>query len=198
MDCFKYLGLYLDHNLSWNDHLTKLVNSSKYLIRVFYKLSMVLPQKLTLQCYHSLYHCHLRYMCLVWGSSTKNSIAPLCTIHNSIIKIIYKLPKLSPTKSVYTNVTVLPLEACIEYELALHMYKIVNDLIYTSHSLNYFYSSRLAKTIKLPPVLSTKYGTNSCLYKAISLYNLNAADLSNSLNTAKTQLSTFAKKRFLN
>lgn len=69
----RYLGIIIDEDLSWNDHLKSI--SSKILqgIGVLKKLKYLLPFKSLLPIYHSLIQSHLQYGIVTWGSpDTKN------------------------------------------------------------------------------------------------------------------------------
>ena len=58
---FNFLGIILDENLSWKNHIDMLSNKISKVIGVMYKLKNVLPEYILLILYKSLISSHLSY-----------------------------------------------------------------------------------------------------------------------------------------
>ena len=88
----KYLGIIIDCNLKWENHIQYLCKKIRCLIHKFYQMREFLQQKLLIMFYKSLVEPLLRYGIIVWGGAYNVHLHPLKVIQNSIIKIIKKNP----------------------------------------------------------------------------------------------------------
>lgn len=86
----KYLGLYIDYRLSWDLHIQKIVNKTKYLVFIFYKLSKLMNRKTLMIVYYSLFHSILSYGIIAWGGAYMSQKILLQNLQNKILKIIDK------------------------------------------------------------------------------------------------------------
>ena len=55
----KYLGVYIDEELKWTDHIEYICNKLHKFIGVFYRLSNKLPQKCIRTLYFAFVYAHL-------------------------------------------------------------------------------------------------------------------------------------------
>ena len=71
----KYLGVIIDHHLSWNEHIiyiTSKTNNVKCFLQ--YNLSQC-PTHIKSNCYQSLVHPILEYPCIVWAPHSQKNIS---------------------------------------------------------------------------------------------------------------------------
>ena len=102
VDTFKYLGVWLDLALTWNeqiDKLSKTVSKHNGLLR---RLCNVLPQKNLNILYKALILPHLDYCDAVWGNAGKIQLKILDRLQNAAGMIILGLPRTYPTESCLT------------------------------------------------------------------------------------------------
>ena len=64
----KYLGVYLDDNLSWDIHIRE---PSKCIMS---KLHHYIPKTTMLQIYYALFYSHMSYGSLVWSITTQKNL----------------------------------------------------------------------------------------------------------------------------
>ena len=64
---FNFLGIILDENLSWKNHINMLSNIISKVTGVMYKLKNVLSEHILLILYNALISSHLNYGLFVWG-----------------------------------------------------------------------------------------------------------------------------------
>lgn len=70
---FKYLGLYLDSNLNWNNHVDHISKKIAAAIAILRKLSFLPTQALRkLNC--ALAHSHLSYAVIVWAAAKDTTL----------------------------------------------------------------------------------------------------------------------------
>ena len=99
----RYLGLLLDHNLTWESHIEEL---NKKLIKytgIFSKIRHCLP----VSCRHTVYNAfissRLNYGSEIYTNTTKKVIQPPIVTQNKILRILQfkniKTPKTTYTES---------------------------------------------------------------------------------------------------
>ena len=80
VNCFKYLGVWLSHNLTWNKHIEEICKSSTKQIGMIYrKFYQYSSQETLLHLYVTLIRTHLEYAAPVWDPS-----------HHSLIHAVEK------------------------------------------------------------------------------------------------------------
>ena len=69
----KYLGIFLDKNLSWEKHINVTSLKRRRANGALAKLRHYVSPSILTTVYYSLFHSHIFYACQVWGKN-KNSI----------------------------------------------------------------------------------------------------------------------------
>ena len=68
---FNFLGITLDQNITWNDHISKISIKVARVIGIMNKLKHIYPHQILRTLYNSLIHPHLIYGLHIWGFSPK-------------------------------------------------------------------------------------------------------------------------------
>ena len=88
VDHFKYLGVWLSHNLTWNKHIEEICkNASKQIFMIFYQNS---SKEALLQLYVSLIRPRLEYAAPVWDSSHQTLIQAVEKVQKFTMKMCLK------------------------------------------------------------------------------------------------------------
>ena len=66
-DSIKYLGIILQDNLIWDNHLTHIIKKIHRGIGILSKIRYYVPKWLLRTIYFSLFNSHLIYGCEIWG-----------------------------------------------------------------------------------------------------------------------------------
>ena len=106
-DSVKYLGVHIDSNLKWKEHVNQLTKKLRKSIYKFITLRPILNVDLMKTIYHAVFESHLRYGIVAWGSAFKNELEKLTLIQRRVLKIIYRRPRLYPTDMLYNEANVL-------------------------------------------------------------------------------------------
>ena len=85
----KYLGLYIDENLSWNIHINFLIKRMSRKLQLFRRLNKFRPKATIIKIYSAYIQPLLEYACSVWGTCTKESLMKLQKIQNMAARIIF-------------------------------------------------------------------------------------------------------------
>ena len=64
---FNLLGLTLNENINWKNHIEKIAIKSFKIIRILNKLKYILPTQIKVVLYNSLLLPHINYCILYWG-----------------------------------------------------------------------------------------------------------------------------------
>ena len=65
----RYLGVYIDYNISWKMHITNISKKIKRSIGILSKLSYFLSTKTLLSLYYVLVEPFLNYCIIAWGNT---------------------------------------------------------------------------------------------------------------------------------
>jgi hypothetical protein len=103
----KYLGVILDENLSFKQHVIVLTNRLRKLIFVFKKIRYIADIKVVRQVYFALCQSILSYCICAWGGAGKTLLLLLERAQRAILKVATFRPFRFPTGQLYTSCNVL-------------------------------------------------------------------------------------------
>ena len=130
VDTTKFLGVYLDRNLNWDDHLTHLynkLNSNWYLLSISKKF---LSENNLVKLYYAHFYSHNKYGITVWGNMAKKSqLNNIYSIQKTCIKSICNQPKSSSILGLLKRHRLLKVEDLVELELGKFGYKLGKNLL---------------------------------------------------------------------
>ena len=103
----KYLGIWIDSILSWNQHIKATISRVRKLIYVFKNLRTSLDLKTLRTVYSALCESIIAYCITVWGSAGKTQLLRLERAQRAILKVMTSKPILFPTSDLYGITDVL-------------------------------------------------------------------------------------------
>lgn len=170
-----YLGLVLDQHLDWSHHCAALTRRVSAGIGAIFHCRKFLPKDVLLQLYHSFVHVHLSYMVGIWGSAADCFLKSVQIAQNRALKLIYNLPRLTPTIDVYLlhAKTILPIKALHDFQVLKYLRQTLSDEIFGNLPFEFRRSViHLRDDFKLArPLCNTEQGKLRLEYCAPSLYN---------------------------
>ena len=191
VDCQKLLGVVIDNNLSWSNHVASLCKTVSRKVFQLTKIKNFLN-------YHSkkvFFHAHIQsvidYASTLWDSASANILKPLVSLHKRSIKIILNRNS-SLTISDYKTLNILPLKLKLTYNKGIMMHRIMMGYAPTNLStrfpINY---ARHSKSISTPLPRIDLFKT-SLTYSGGMLWNTLPTFLKE-----KTSHESFKEKYFL-
>ena len=176
VDCVKFLGLNIESDLSWSTQVSGVLASLRPIILALSRLRRLLPRSYLRTIYFSLVQSRFSYLLFIWGRSTKAILQPLITIQNWAVRTLFGYSSYHPVKDMYRSNRILPVELYVQYSSGLFMYKILNNLLFTRTSLTFVnqtssYNIRSGRNVVPPHISTSKYGSNSVIFKMISEFN---------------------------
>jgi hypothetical protein len=176
----KYLGVYLDENLTWYYQLNQL---KKKLTRANSMLSLIryyVPIQTLRLIYYSLFSSHLSYCCIVWGQKSNFLFNRIASLQRASIRIMTFSPMRSDIQNKFSELKILKLCDLVKFYNCLFVFDFLQNKL--PHSfLNFFikttdihnYCTRNSKNSKLYSTFFTtnKYGKFSIKQQCITQWN---------------------------
>ena len=113
VDNFNFLGVIIDKNLIWKNHLNKVSNKIVRIIGIMNKLKFTLPQNILINIYNSLIIPHINYCILLWGSENSR----VSKLQKRAVQIIRKESRLSHTDPIYKELNLLKINDIYRLQL---------------------------------------------------------------------------------
>ena len=84
----RYLGVYIDSNISWKSHITYVANKIIRRIGILSRLFYFLNTKTLLSLYYTFLGPFLNYCIIAWGYAYQSTVQPLFTLQKKSTRII--------------------------------------------------------------------------------------------------------------
>ena len=117
----KFLGMYIDENISWKHHLSQL---NKKVSKALFSIKQVkksLPECLR-TLYYALIDSHFSYDILAWGNAERAVLQPTFRLQKRAIRVINNKRYNSHTVPLFKKSKILKIEDLFQYQAALFMY----------------------------------------------------------------------------
>ena len=184
----KYLGVVIDHNLTWNKHIDLVMNKvvkNMYLLR---RLRPYIDKDVALTFFKSLIQCHFDYCSSVWSNASKLLLRKLQVLQNRSLRIVMNVDYRYPSNSLYTVLKLDRLDLRWWKQLACTMFRAVFNFyppylceLFCYRELVYRTRSGEKKLQLFRP--KTNYGKISLRYRGAKLWNdLNHQDINSILS----------------
>jgi hypothetical protein len=134
----KFLGLIIDENLSWDNHINHVVNKMSaglYAMRQMYKIC---SSETLLTVYYSLVHSHLAYGISLYGGTTTKNLKRILLQQKRAIRIMFNLKRKDSVKNFFTNLEIFTVFGLYIFETIIYVKKeiIPADINGKIHSYN--------------------------------------------------------------
>ena len=84
----KFLGITLDENLSFSNHITELCNKLKRLFHIFYNIRDYLTKENIKTIYYALVYSRIKYGISVYGQACTSKMKRIQTLQNQLLKVL--------------------------------------------------------------------------------------------------------------
>ena len=185
VSCTKFLGVFIDHKLTWKEHILYLKNKVSKCIAILCKVSKVLSKKVKMQLYKTFIQPHFMYCNIVWCLANATTRKPLEISQKRTLKIALGLPKDTPSTTVFNLAKVHDLVSINNIHSCIFMYKYAHKLLpssfdkmFTINSDVHNYNTRICMSYRPPPIKSKKTSM-SVRYKGVILWNKLKSEMQN-------------------
>jgi hypothetical protein len=198
VNCCKYLGVYIDDKLSWNEHIKYIRKKIVRFSGIFYKIRNKLPKYCLRAIYYSMIYPHILYGVELYANTSKKFLKPLITTNNKILRILQSKKLNIHTSELYKDYKTLTIPLLFQFQILKFMHKFnhFNDM------LPLIYSNYFCKNISIH-----NHNTRQCsnLHQTRFMKNIGQKSIKflgvkywNSLNiTLKMKMNVFKFKKLL-
>lgn len=199
---FKYLGVIIDENLKFDDHLNdikKKISSKIYLLSRIRKKINVKVAKII---YQSSIQVHFDYCSSILFLCNKSQLRALQVLQNRALRIILKRPRRSNCNEMLNDLNLLNVSERIDLNVLCIIYKLKNNMLpnYLCENLMYVHNTynnmtlRNANDFRLP-TLKKKANQQNIFYSGLNQFNCLPVNIKKctTLKTFKTELISHLK-----
>lgn len=108
-DFYKYLGVVIDSELSWKNHVVMMKSKLLSSLRVFYFLNNICPPNLMRKFYFSVIHSRLEYGVSCWGGTYITNLNSVLKLQKRFVRLIAKQGYREPSLPLFRSMLILPL-----------------------------------------------------------------------------------------
>ena len=171
---YKYLGVKIDQNLNYSQHINNLAGTVKNKIRSITRISHFLPKGIVMTLYKSLITPHFDYASTIWGSASTSLLNDLQEIQSKAFASLLKQKDIEE-KDLHKIAKIQTLEQRRNEQLLLLIYNVfvLNHecyLIEKTKTVNHGHNTRNNKALHLPKP-NTNYLKRTVTYRGVQLWN---------------------------
>ena len=178
-DCVKYLGVLIDKNLSWKQHIQHVNTKVSKSIGILAKLRHFVPNNILLNIFIAFISPHANYGIINWGGAYPSSLKPLNSNLKKAARIILFKQRNEHSKPLFKLLNSLNLSDTYRLECAKFMYDIskencdeffCNQFQLTSNKHHMQTRQATAGKFSIPKT-RTNYKRNSIISFGVKIWN---------------------------
>ena len=135
----KYLGIILDNQLLFKQHIKMLESKLSRYVGIIFKLKSFLPKYILSKIYYAFIHSYLNYGLIIWGATPASNLSKLCRIQNKALRVITGTGWREHAPPLYATQKILQLSKLITYSVAKFMHKFTNKKL--PATFNHFFTA---------------------------------------------------------
>ena len=136
-ESFKFVGIYLDEFLTWNQHVNYICGKAANAVYALSKLKNVIPVSVKLTIYNSLFRSFIEYGICAWGRSNCNSINRLITLQKRAVRCIVNAKYNSHTDPIFAKLGILKFKDLLDLNQICFVHKFISNKL--PPSFDYFF-----------------------------------------------------------
>ena len=99
----KFLGVWIDENLTWRDHIHTAENKIAKIIGLLYQRKHYLDKNCLKQTYFTYIHAYLNYASIAWASTHKIKLKKVQSKQKNALHIIFSQSKTAPSEPLFLS-----------------------------------------------------------------------------------------------
>lgn len=125
----KFLGLNIDENLSFKQHVNTIASKLSQSLYIMQRAKNLLSTSALTTLYYSMVHCHLNYGINIWSSATQANLKCIILKQKQAIRIVSKAKYNAHTEPLFLTHKILPVTKFVEYSKICFMNSYINGNI---------------------------------------------------------------------
>ena len=106
----QYLGMSLDENLYWHDHVHQICASLVKYFVIFNHIKNFVSLRISKQLYYAFIYSRIQYSIEAYGSYSKESLSKLQIMQNKLLRLLLKWDRRTPTDLVHQRLSILKID----------------------------------------------------------------------------------------
>lgn len=161
----KYLGVIIDRNLKFSDHLNLLTARVRRLMVIFKALRNTAPKSVLKSVYYALCQSQLEYCITTWGGTCKTHLLKVERAQRALLKVSLFLPFYHPTTDLYSKWEVLTVRQLFILRTVMKQHAL------TTFEPERFRNKRRKHAVCSSSSFKTKFARRFFCYQGSNLYN---------------------------
>ena len=125
----KFLGVFIDNQLSWKPHIRYICTKVAKGIGVILKARKVFDHETLSTLYYTFVYPYLKYCIHVWDRAYDTHLNDIRVLQNKIVRIINGVPPRTNTDYSYSQQSILSVNRLYYYDIGIFMYKYSNSML---------------------------------------------------------------------
>ena len=121
----KYLGVHLDYQLSFKDHIAKLKEKINKYVGIFYHTRHLLPKRCRGVLYFSFVFSYIYYCAEIYGNATNVNLKSLQVLQYRVLRSLQYRNRYFPINEMHKDYGILKIQDIIEYKQS----KLIHSLL---------------------------------------------------------------------
>lgn len=165
-DTVKFLGIYINQFLNWDDHLRYLCLKLSSVCYVLYRLKPLTSRDILLAYYYAHFYSRIAYSILFWGSSSQS--IKVFRMQKRALRNIAGVNKNHSCTNLFREYKLLTVPCIFIYEILLFVK--CNYSSFLTNNFNHNYDTRNSNALVIPQHNLSVYETNP-VYVGIKFFN---------------------------
>ena len=174
VQCVKFLGVYIDSNLKFDEHISYICGKISKSIGILYRIRSCVPKDILRNVYFGIIQPYYIYCLPVFGATYEVHLEPLRLLQKRAIRIISNASFYEHTEPLFYLNNILKVDDLYIHSLGCYMYNNQHLLTSYTHSHDYFTRNRAQY---VPPIARLRSTEQSVILNAISVWNDIPADI---------------------
>jgi len=162
----KFLGMAIDNNLSWNNHIDLLMKELSMACYIIKNAKTYTSASSLKMIYHSFFHSAMSYGIIFWGNSSHSST--IFSMQKKAIRITEGCENRDSCTNLFKKLQILLLT--LQYMLSLLMFVVQNKNLFSTSIENHNIDVRQRDNLYLPQANLTIY-QKEAYYSGIKIFN---------------------------
>ena len=200
-DTIKLLGVMLDSNLTFNEHINYIIKKTSSKIGIIHRLRPILPQSALLTIYITSIQSVLDYCLTIYGNSSKSNRNKIQHIQNRAVRaVVVNFDFNTSVSGIISSLKLMRIEQRFNYFISILMYKCLNNMApnYLSEMFIYldqhqqYVTRNVSDALLLKPKCNSTAFQRSFQYTGAQVWNKIPLSVkqSNSLNIFKRKIKS--------
>ena len=125
----KFLGVNIDENLTWKDHISVVKSKLSKTIGIMYRASTFLNQSSLFTLYCSLFLPYMTYCLEIWGNTYKSNTLCIFILQKKVLRIIIGANRYDHTNCIFYNLRILKFYDLVKLRTSVIMYQARNNTL---------------------------------------------------------------------